>query len=295
MTQKEIEELPQLELYRVDAAQINKFASLFTTEAAAEVAASSAAAAIAVEDNVACGAICMKLVEGQEEMLDLLSLYVVPEYRRRGVAGTLFLETMEEIFDATDGLVHYCRCVGTNAAEGLPEFLEKAGFVVEEEEQLGSFVLPLRELRTAPLLSYTVKLPQGCELLAVGELSALAVRKVFQTLAEASVDYMTEAELPAACGDISYVVLNEKKELAACAIFTERENRLCLTQFYIRPGTTVEGIVLLQTSVQRAVEKYGDDKEAEIPVLSASSLRLMEKLLGTSCKRIPMRTAYYEM
>ena len=121
------------------------------------------------------------------------------------------------------------------------------------------------------------------------------MREGTERLAAVLTPDMTEAELPAACGDISYVVLNEKKELAACAIFTERENRLCLTQFYIRPGTTVEGIVLLQTSVQRAVEKYGDDKEAEIPVLSASSLRLMEKLLGTSCKRIPMRTAYYEM
>ena len=295
MTQKEREELPELQLYRVDEGQIEKFAPLFTREAAEEIAAASAAAMIAVENDVACGAICVKLVEGQEEMLDLLSLYVVPEYRRRGIAGTLFLEIMEEIFEATDGIVHCCRCLGANDAEGMEEFLEKAGFTAEEEEELGSFITSVGELQTAPVLGYGIKLSKGCELLPVGELSALAVKKLFRVLAEAGVDYMQESELPAACGAVSYVTLNAGKEPTACAIFTEREGRLCLTQFFMRPGASAEIIKLLQTSIRRAEESYGGDKEVEIPILSASSCRLLEKLLGTTCRRLPLRAAYFEM
>lgn len=295
MTQKEREELPELQLYRVGAEQIDKFAPLFTREAAEEVAAASAAAVIAVENDVACGGICMKLAEGQEELLDLLSLYVVPEYRRRGVAGTLFLETMEEIFDATDGLVHCCRCLGTNDAEGLEEFLAKAGFVTEEEEGAGSFLTSVEKLQTAPVLGYGARLSPGCELIPVEELSALSVKRLFRALSEFSVDYMQESELPAACGEISYVALDAGKEPAACAIFTEREGRLCLSQFYMKPGASGEVVKLLQTAIQKAGEKYGGDKEVEIPILSDSSCRLMEKLLGTSCKRVPLRAAYYEM
>ena len=127
MTQKEMDKLPELELYRVDAPQIAKFSPLFTQEAVAELAAGTAAAMIAVEENVACGGICMKPLEGEQEgMLELLSLYVVPEYRRRGVAGTLFLEMMENIFEATDGILHTCRYLG-----------EKDGNFPDESEGTG--------------------------------------------------------------------------------------------------------------------------------------------------------------
>ena len=51
---------------------------------------------------------------------------------------------------------------------------------------------------------------------------------------------------------------------------------------------------MLQICAQKAAERYGEGTEIEIPVLTDSSRRLMEKLLGT-CRRIPMRTAYFEM
>lgn len=77
-------------------------------------------------------------------MLDLISLYVVPKYRRKGVAEILFLEMMENVFEATDGIVHYCRYVGEKNAGGVGEFLEQAGFVFEEEELAGSFLMTVR-------------------------------------------------------------------------------------------------------------------------------------------------------
>lgn len=295
MTQNEMDNLPELELYRVDAPQIMKYAPLFTQEAVAELAAGTAIGMIAVEENVACGAICMKPLEDElEGVMDLISLYVVPEYRRQGVAGTLFLEMMENVFDATDGIMHYCRYVGEKDAEGVTEFLEQAGFVFEEEELAGTFLTTVKELKNAPLNGFRANLPADYRMLSAAEFSALEKKKIFQTLSEAGVAYMTEAQLEDACQEISYAVLDAKKELTACAFFTEDRGRLCLTQFFIKPGPAGEGIKMLQTCVQKAVEQYDEETEVEIPVLTASSLRLMEKMLG-KCRRIPMCTAYFEM
>lgn len=295
MTQKEMDKLPELELYRVDVPQIAKFSPLFTQEAVAELAAGTAAAMIAVEENVACGGICMKPLEGaQEGMLELLSLYVVPEHRRRGIAGTLFLEMMENIFEATDGILHSCRYVGEKDTEGVTEFLKKAGFVFEEEEPAGNFLTKLKDLGRAPLKGFRAGLPAAYRMVSAAELSALERKRIFQTLSGAGAAFMTEAELEDACQEISYAVFDAKREMAACAFFTEQEGRLCLSQFFIKPGPAGEGIKMLQTCVQEAEKRYGEETEVEIPILTDSSLRLMEKLLG-KCRRIPMYTAYFEM
>lgn len=295
MTQNEMDNLPELELYRVEEAQIAKFAPLFTQEAQTELAAGTAIGMIAVEENIACGAICMKLMEGdQEGMLDLISLYVVPEYRRKGIAGTLFLEMMEDVFEATDGMVHYCRYVGEKNAEGVMEFLEQAGFVFEEEDLAGAFLMTVKDLGKAPLNGVRASLPADYHMVSVPELSALERKKIFQTLSEAGIAYMIEAELENACQEISYVVFDARREMAACAFFTEHGSRLCLSQFFIKPGPAGEGIKMLQTCAQKASERYGQETEIEIPILTDSSLRLMEKLLG-KCRRIPMCAAYFEM
>ena len=295
MTQNEMDQLPELELYRVEEAQIMKYSPLFTQEAVAELAAGTAIGMIAVEENIACGAICMKLMEGdQEGMLDLISLYVVPEYRRKGVAGTLFLEMMENVFEATDGIVHYCRYVGEKNSEDVRKFLEQAGFVFEEEELAGSFLMTVKDLEKAPLNGFRASLPADYRMVSVPELSALERKKIFQTLSEAGIAYMTEAELENACQEISYAVFDARRELAACAFFTEHESRLCLCQFFIKPGPSGEGIKMLQTCVRKAVMQYGGKTQIEIPILTDSSLRLMEKLLG-KCRRIPMCKAYFEM
>lgn len=295
MTQNEMDKLPELELYRVETQQAGKFSDLFTREAAAELAAGTAIGMIAVEKNIACGAICMKLLEDdQEGMMDLISLYVVPEYRRKGVAGTLFLEMMENVFEATDGLVHYCRYVGEKDAEGVTEFLEKAGFAFEEEELAGVFLTTVKELCKAPLNDFRACLPADYRMVSVSELSALEKNKIFQTLSELAVDYMAETELENACQEISYVVFDADREMASCAFFMEDGKRLCLSQFFIKPGPAGEGVKMLQTCVQKTVEQYAGETEIEIPILTASSQRLMEKLLGR-CRRIPMQTAYFEM
>lgn len=295
MTQNEMDKLPELELYRVEAPQIAKFSPLFTQEAVAELAAGTAIGMIAVEENIACGAICMKLMgDEQEGMLDLLSLYVVPEYRRKGIAGTLFLEMMENVFEATDGMVHYCRYVGEKDAEGVTEFLEQAGFVFEEEELAGAFLTTVKELCNAPLNGFRASLPADYRMVSVPELSALEKKKIFQTLSEAGVAYMAEAELENACQEISYAVFDARREMAACAFFTEHGRRICLSQFFIKPGPAGEGIKMLQTCVRKAAMQYGEEMQIEIPILTDSSLRLMEKLLG-KCRRIPMCKAYFEM
>lgn len=294
MTQKEIENLPELQLYCVDARQVDKFSPLFTREAAAELAAGTAVGLVAAEGNTACGAICMKLTEDNESLLELLSLYVVPEYRRKAVAGTLFLEMMEGMFEETDGQVHCCRCICTEELEGMTAFLEKAGFTFEEAEKAGSYRIPLKDLRESPLKSYRAYMPKGYRMLAVPELSPLERKALFQKLSEISAAYMTEPELEMTCKEISYVVVNDRNEPVSCALFLTNGGRICLSQFFIGAGLAGEGVKMLQTCAEKLLECYDEETELEIPILTDSSLRLMEMLLG-SCKRIPMRTAYFEL
>lgn len=294
MTQKELEKMPELQIYYVDAGQTGKFAPLFTREAAAELAAGTAIGLIAVEEDTACGAICVKPAEDNEAMLELLSLYVVPEYRRRAVAGTLFLEVMETVFEETDGLMHCCSCILAKDDAEMAAFLEKAGFQTEESETAGRFLISGRELRESPLGKYRAYIPQGYRMTAVWELSAVEKKVLFQKLSEASVAYMTEAELEMTCKEISYVVWNPGNEPVACALFTAQGGRLVLSQFFIGAGPAGEGVKMLQICAEKILEYYGEETELEIPVLTDSSYRLMEKLLG-KCRRIPMCTAYFEM
>lgn len=294
MTEKELEKLPELQIYCVDAGQIHKFSPLFTKEAAMELAAGTAIGLIAVEGNTACGAICVKQAEDNEAILELLSLYVVPEYRRKAVAGTLFLEVMETAFEETDGLTHCCRCVWTKDREGVAEFLEKAGFQTESPETAGSFRISAKELKECPLGNYRAYMPKEYRMTTVSELSALEKKLLFQKLSEASVAYMTEEELEMTCKEISYVVWNAGNEPVACALFTAQEGRILLSQFFIGAGPAGEGVKMLQICAEKLSEYYGEETELEIPVLTDSSRRLMEKLLG-ECRRIPMYTAYFEM
>lgn len=295
MTQKEWEDLPELKLYRVDAGQISRFMTLFTQEAVTGITIGEAFGMIAVEDHVACGAICMSAAGEQESMLELVSLYVVPEYRRRGVATTLLIELMEQVFGETDGMVHQCRYCGCGEEDSVRSFLQSVGFVLEEEETAGSFFATVGELEKAPLAGYHAYLPDGCTMLPLEKLSALDRKKVLLTLQKAGVDDITAQDLETACQECSFVVYDEKKELNACAIFSEYAGSICLVQFYLQPGTSKTGIRMLQNAWMAVKEKYGPDMEIEIPILTDSSLRLMQKLLGTDVRRLAAYTAYFEI
>ena len=296
MTQEELDLMPALELYRVDAETIQRFAGVFTEEAVYEILTGDAIGMIAAQEKEVCGGICVAPDILNDERMDLLSLYVLPEYRRQGIGGTLFLEMMEYIFEDTDAIMHICHYVGAgNQDEEVLGFLKKAGFFFEEEEEDAVFVISAKDCKKAPLASIKGKLPEECRMSCLGQLSEMEKRRLFQTLQEASVDDVTPEGLDSAEQECSFVVQNEKGMIESCVILKKREESLHMVQFYIRPGVSTPGVIMLQAAADAVGQHYGEDAMIEIPVMSEASSRLMHKLLGDAAKKIPIWNAYFIM
>ena len=128
MAAENYESLPELELYAIPPEQAKRLSPLLTGEAQELIARGEAFSLCAVEDGEVCAAICAVLPEEQGETLELVSLYVAPSHRRRGVGMTLLLELIEDAFNLTEGELRRVEAVFDGSGDGLRELFEAADF-----------------------------------------------------------------------------------------------------------------------------------------------------------------------
>lgn len=283
MEKTDMDQLPEVFLYRIGPQEADQAAPFLTQYAQEAIKQGTAFGMALVEEDEVRAAICARLSPEKEDVLELLSLYVVPQFRRRGLGGTLFLEMIDEVTASTDAVVQWVTAEFTDGLEGIEALLQKAGFQMEKDEQALSWRLPLSKLADSALMGYRVSTGEGCSLRTLSALSDLQIRKLVQELknneiAELSVEQIRQADQTA-----SYVLLDKNQEPVVCAIFTARnEERVCLSQFFMAGGRNKAAIAVLQACARALAEKYPADALLEIPTLEDSSAGLVQKLLPDS-------------
>lgn len=276
------ERLPEVQLYSIGPAEAEHAAPLLTAEALSLLRAGEAAGMALAEEGEVRAAACARLSPENEEVLELLSLYVSPAYRRRGLGGTLLMELVERSMDATDSGLRWVTAAFLAETEGMEALLTEAGFRTERDGQTACSSISAGELADSALLTRRVSLPEGCALCALGALSDIALRELEQTLAKNGIDDMSAAEMRRAMQESSFVLLDCEEHPKACAIVTAQDGGAYLSQFFAASGSADYAMPVLQAAAKSLWERLPADAVLEIPVLTESSGRLVRRLLPQS-------------
>lgn len=276
------EQLPEVELYSIGPQEADYAAPLLTAEAVESIKSGQAFGMALVEEGEARAAACARLLPENEAVLELVSLYVAPAFRRRALGGTLLMELLEETMAATDGGLRWVTAAYLPGTEGVEPLLAKAGFRMEQDGQAISWQLPVADLVDSPLLKYPAPVPAGCTLHTLEELPDYCLRQLVQELAKNAVADLTVPEMRQALQAASYVLLDRTSQPKACAIFSGAgEDGVYLSQFFTASGSAAYAMAVLQAG-GRALLTQLPSAVLEIPTLTGSSARLVQKLLPAS-------------
>lgn len=274
--------LPEVQLYAVGPAEAERVAPLLTAEAVMLIKAGEAAGMALAEEGEVRAAACARLAPEDEETLELISLYTAPAFRRRGLGGTLLMELLEGFMAALDGSLRRVTAAFTRENQGVESLLARAGFQIEPDEQAVSRRLPAAALADSILLTRRAALPEGCTLHTLGQLPDHALRALEQELRKNGIDDLTAAEMRQAMQDASTVLLDREGCPCACAIMTGQDGGAYLSQFYTAGGSAGYAMAVLQAAARQLLAQLPSDAVLEIPVLTASSARLVQRLLPES-------------
>lgn len=277
------QEFPAVELYTIGPNEVDRVASLLTAEAAADIKNGEAFGMTLVEEGEVRAAACARISPENDEVLELLSLYVAPAFCRRALGGTLLMELLEETMAATDGTLNWAVTTFMPDAEGMESLLAKAGFQMEQDEQVVSWRLPVADLADSLLLKHSMSVPAGCSLHTLEELSDYSLRQLVQELQKNLIADLTVAQMREALQTASYVLLDQKGQPKACAVVSKAgKNALYLSQFFAAGGNAPAAMTVLQAAGQAVLQQFPGNTVLEIPTLTETSANLVKKLLPSS-------------
>lgn len=277
------QELPEVQLYGIGPDEADHAAPLLTAEAVTYIKNNEAFGLALVEEGKARAAVCANFSPEDEAILEIISLYVAPDYRRRKLGGTLLMELLEAVLSETEGNLKGVIASFMPETEGVEALLTKAGFEIKTDEQAQTFRLPVSELADSPLLKRKKSVPEGYILRSLKGISDTTLRQLAEELKRNRVDDLSLEEMGQALPDCSYVLLNGKLEPKACAIFHAMgENGIYLSQFFTADGSTAAGMAVLQAAAKALLNRFPDETVLEIPTLTESSAGLVKKLLPSS-------------
>ena len=277
------QEPPEVQLYGIGPDEADHAAPLLTAEAVTYIKNNEAFGLALVEEGKARAAVCANFSPEDEAILEIISLYVAPAYRRRKLGGTLLMELLEAVLSETEGNLKGVIASFMPETEGVEALLTKAGFEIKRDEQAQTFRLPVSELADSPLLKRKKSVPEGYILRSLKGISDTTLRQLAEELKRNRVDDLSLEEMGQALPDCSYVLLNGKLEPKACAIFHAMgENGIYLSQFFAADGSTAAGMAVLQAAAKALLNRFPDETVLEIPTLTESSAGLVKKLLPSS-------------
>ena len=291
----EKEPLPEVELYSIGPGEADYAAPLLTVEAVEEIKAGMAFGMALAEEGEVRAAVCARLLPENETHLELVSLYVAPAYRRRGLGCTLLMELLEEMESVTDGTLTYVTAAFSPQMDGLEQLFTRVGFVIEEESTVTSWQIPLKKLMGSPLFARRVSVPGGCTLRTLEHAQDLDLRRLVEKLAQNGVADLTVSQMRQSLTGASYILWDENAEPVACAIVSALdETHVYLSQFFTANGNKAAGVCVLQAAADALTGLLPEDVVLEIPTIADSSARLVQRLLP-DCAATHMRRATLDL
>ena len=276
-------QLPEVALYAIGPKEASSAAPLLTTEAVSLIQNAEAFGLALAEEGKTCAAVCARLAPDNETVLELISLYVIPEFRRRSLGSTLLIELLERIMETTDASVRFITGTFLADNQAMTSMLLKFGFEITQEDEAVSWQIPLGKIPDSVLMKTPAELPSNVSLYSLSELSDYQIRQLVYTLKEHHIDMLSSAQLRQAHQQASYILQDGKGNITACAIFTESEHaRITLSQFFSIHKQVSPIVAVLQASAKIILEQFSPETVLEIPTLTRSSGKLVQHLIPDS-------------
>lgn len=273
------DDLGEVFLYFINHETIEQVKGFYPKSVAEEIEEGRAFGMVISEENEIKGGIGASF-DGEENRLELHSLYIMEEARRRALASTLLLQLMEAVMEETEGELKAVTCSFPENTEGIRELLEKIGFIIEAEEGAESFFIEREQLENSILVKDE---EENHQVLSYLELSEYERKELYRQLAEEGASYISLKDLGEIRGELSFVIFDEKHHLKACSLLSGKE-KLVFRQFYAAKGNTGYAMKVLRASVN-ALRRDKDWNKAEVHCLTPSSSRLLQKLTGVGEKK----------
>lgn len=283
MDEMERNQLPEVELYAIGAEEAEYAAALLSPEAVSMIQNAEAFGMALTEEGETRAAVCARLSPENETVLEIISLYVAPQFRRRGLGTTLVLELLERTMEATDASLRFMTVTFLADDEGMNGMLSMLGFEINRDESAVSWQISVGELGDSVLMQKPVAPPPSTALLPLEELSDYQIRQLVQTLRKHDIDMLSADEIRQAHRKASYVLTDERGDPTACAIFTVSEtSRITLSQFFTGYKNAAPSMAVLQAGGKVLMEHFPHEALLEIPTLTQSTGKLVQRLLPNS-------------
>lgn len=262
-----------MNVHALDETNIDEFPFLVTKEAASAIRRKEAQGLCVEDEGAHVGAITGQFVTPDE--YKILSFYVLPEARNRGV-GELLLASLAEIFEDLDVTLVLSFAALTDDERQLQSFLEYHDFEEGHKPGTHMFCITLGDLAKTKL-----KIQKS-----------QAVYPSFSELSEKQLKQMDEMKskgfIPKPVGgfsskdidrSVSTAVLQDGKPIAYAVVEAYEDKFLSLSALFVRdPEQPTTLLRLLRSVAIRAMEKYKPETKFVFPTVNKNARLLFEGL-----------------
>lgn len=270
-----------MQLGSIGSEQLEYFSPLLLPDAAQAIERGEPITAIGIaQEDVACGALAGYVDEG---CFRVISLYVAPDYRRRGGAS-LMIRQMEKLLvenDIRSMKMDFTAVVSDN--ETMFPFLSKMGFLEEDDKGLNIYTFMLDQLASA-----NVWKPAASKSLRIRPFSRLSedVLRAAQKRGIALETPLPECMLtsPQLERELSHALIREGKVEAYAAFDYSCCGILTLCGLWVGDPDPHILYSLLKTVVERAMELYPPDTRIAVQAVNDQSVRLIQGLVPDAKK-----------
>lgn len=230
------------------------------------------------EKDVACGILTGYVSGG---VFNITTLYVAPDYRRKG-GGTLLLQHLCEILRQIPGLLAVSAeyTVTHNEHRLLESFFDKLGFEPEETEQV-IYSAPLEKIAGSRFFMNLGDAPLPDYILPFSEIPSIYLQMLDNRLSDNGVDLLEEPLTKAKLDrDLSLGVI-ENGQVTACVIFDHSFNGQ-LTLAYADTGSNPPSVfaTLIRSAFRLVMNKYPPNTPVVVQTITPVSAQLIQRIGG---------------
>ena len=261
-----------MEVYALDATNIDSFDFLVEPAALLAVKKGEAYGFCVKTDNAHVGALVGRFTDEHE--YEIMSLFVLPEYRKQGV-GEKLLETLSSVLGDEDADVSISFACLSDDEQELMQFLERNGFEEYRNPDSHIFAVTIEQIAKSELLSEKKSANYPC----------------FNDLSEKQIEALNEFTgdgfMPKPVGgfasdrvekDVSVAIFKGSKPVAYAVIERENDDLLVLSSLYVDEKQRSTALIrLLGCCFVRLDDKYTEDTVLLLPAVNADSENLFDK------------------
>lgn len=261
-----------MNVYALDSTNIDSFEHL-ADPISAQAVRSGAAQGFCVEtDDCHAGALIGRFIDTGE--YEILSLFVLPEYRRQGV-GELLLETLADVIGEYDANVNITFSAMTEDDKELIAFLDDQGFEEYSDAESHLFAVKLGDFMETKLNKgkMNVDYPTFADL-SEKQLAALDKVDGDKFVPKPTGGFSSERILP----EVSTAVLKGDTPVAYAVVEKEDENTLILSSLYVDDEENTTLLRLLRCVMKRLNENYPPETVILLLAVNDDSLEILTSL-----------------